>query len=212
MIKLVIFDIDGTIVDAYGAIAKSLNFTLKKLGYRKASLAAAKRAVGHGERDFIRIFVKEEDIDTALKLYRRNHQSSILTHSRTLPGAKRVLKCLKKRGYKMAIVSNRPHKYSDILLKHLGIKKYFDVVSCAKNKDEFKPKAKLFLKILRRLGVEKNETLYVGDMAIDVRAGRNAGIKTVAITGGSSSLTELKKERPYRIVRKLPEILKLLSK
>ncbi len=207
-----IFDIDGTIVNAYDAIENSLNHTLKRFGYPKVSALVVRRSVGLGDRNFIKRFVTPGELEKVLSIYRRRHMSDLLRRSYAMPGAKKVLAALKKKGVTLAIVSNRPRKFSIILLRHLGLKKYFDIVACAKNKSELKPRPKLFLKILKKFGIAKTDAIYIGDMAIDVRAGKAAGIKTVAIAGGSSYRSELRREKPYKIITKLSGIIPVLEK
>ena len=212
MFKLIIFDIDGTIVDAYGAIEKSLNYTLKKLGYPKAKSSVVRRAVGHGDKNFIEYFVEKKDVGEGLRLYRAHHEKALSRYSKVIPGARRLLRGLKKKGYKLAVASNRPPKFSMILLKHLDLVRYFDMIACAKDKSEIKPKPFLIPRILKKLGVKKGEALYVGDMTVDVHAGHNAGVKVVAVLGGSSSHSELKKARPCGIAGKLPDLLRVTKK
>jgi phosphoglycolate phosphatase len=212
MFKLVIFDIDGTIVDAYSAIEKSLNFALQKLGYPKAKMPVIRKAVGHGDRNFVEQFVGRKDVEEGLKLYRAHHEKALLKHSKVIPGARRLLAGLKKSGYKLAIASNRPPNYSMILLKHLDLLKYFDVIECAKNKRQIKPKPFLIPRILRKLKVDNKSALYVGDMTVDVHAGHNAGVKVVAVLGGSSSHSELKEAGPCGITRKISGLLKVAKK
>ena len=207
MFKLIIFDIDGTIVDAYGAIEKSLNYTLGRLGYPKAKMSVIRRAVGHGDRNFIEYFVRKKDVEEGLKLYRAHHEKALLKYSKVIPGAKRLLLGLKKKGYKLAVASNRPPKFSAILLRHVGLLGYFDAVACAKDKSEIKPKPFLIPRILRELGIKKEEALYVGDMTVDVDAGRNAGVRVIAVLGGSSSHSELRRAGPCGIIRRLSRLL-----
>lgn len=204
--KLIIFDLDGTLVDAYKAIEESLNFTLRKLGYPRANPYKVRRSVGWGDENFIRVFVKEEDVKEGLRIYRRHHKTSLVKYPRVIPKARRILELLKKRNYKLAIASNRPPKFSNILIKYLGLKKYFDLVICAKDKNEIKPKPDLLHRIIRKLNIDPAEALYVGDMTIDVDAGRNAGIKTIAVLGGSSSKAELKKAKPFKIISRITEL------
>ena len=210
MTKLIIFDIDGTIVDAYAAIEVSLNCTLKQLGYPRAGALQVRRAVGFGDKNFIVRFVKRKDVETALAIYRKHHQSDLLKYSHTIPEAKKVLTRLKARKYKLAVASNRPGRFSGVLLKHLGLKKYFDMIVCARNKEEIKPKPKLLLDIIGKLKISKSEAIYIGDMTVDVKAGRNAGIRTIAVLGGSSYKYELKKAKPFRIISKLRDLLKIV--
>ncbi len=206
---LIIFDIDGTIVDAYDAIGRSLNYTLGKLGYKKASMPVIRRAVGHGDRNFVEHFVDRKDVEEGLRLYRAHHEKALLKYSKVIPGARQLLRGLKKKGYKLAIASNRPPNYSMILLKHLGLLEYFDAVECAKNKRQIKPKPFLIPRILKKLGVSKEDALYVGDMTVDVHAGHNAGVRVVAVLGGSSSHSELKEAGPCGITRKISGLLRV---
>lgn len=212
MLKLIIFDLDGTLVNAYRAVEKSLNFTLKKLGYPLASISRVRRAVGWGDENFIKKFVKEEDVEKGLEIYRQHHKFSLLKYSVVIPRVRRILEILKKRNYKLAIASNRPRKFTKLLLNHLGLKKYFPLVVCAKNKEEIKPSPKLLLRIIKKLKIKKNEALYLGDMTIDVQAGKNAGIKTIALSGGSSSKNELKQAKPFKIITKFSNLLNLINK
>ncbi|MDD5044504.1 MAG: HAD family hydrolase [Candidatus Omnitrophica bacterium] len=200
MLKLVIFDLDGTLVDAYTAIHQSLNFTLKKLGYSKVGLDTCRRAVGWGDKTLVAKFVRPPDAADALALYRRHHKHSLLKHARVLPQVAEILSRLRAKKIKLAIASNRPLKFTNILLRHLDLKKYFAVVSCAKNRNEFKPNPLLLERIIRLLKVKKAEALYVGDMAVDVYAGKNAGIRTIAVKGGSSRLAEIRKAVPDKII------------
>lgn len=212
MIKLIIFDLDGTLVNAYQAIEKSLNFTLKKLGYSPVSISRVRRAVGWGDENFIQKFVKDEEVEKGLEIYRQHHKFSLIKYSVVIPKVKKILEILKERNYKLAIASNRPKKFTKLLLNHLGLKKYFLLVACAENKDEIKPNPKLLLKIIKKLKIKKKEALYVGDMTIDVQAGGNAGIKTIALLGGSSSKNELRKVKPFKIITKFSDLLNLLDK
>jgi phosphoglycolate phosphatase len=211
MTRLVIFDLDGTLVDAYRAIQASLNRTRKVFGLPRVSLHRAKMAIGHGDRDFIVRFFDAGDIESALSIYRKDHEKSLLKGTGTLPGARKVLNILKRKKYKLAIASNRPYKFTDILLRHLKIRKYFDVVACAKDIKDAKPKPDLLNRIMESLKADKAHTVSIGDMDVDITAGRRAGVKTLAVLGGSSSHAELKGRKPDKIIKKIDEILPLLQ-
>ncbi len=200
MIKLVIFDLDGTLVNAYQAIINSVNFTLRKLGYPTQSGRKILKAVGWGDKSLIGAFVKEQDIEKALVIYRRHHKGSLTRSSRLLPFVKSTLEYLKRSGFKLAIASNRPTEFTNLILRRLKIKKYFAYCLCADKLTQGKPDPEILLKVIEKLNVSKEEALYVGDMAIDALAGNNAGIKTVIVRGGLSTLKEIKAVRPYRII------------
>ncbi|MDD5348185.1 MAG: HAD family hydrolase [Candidatus Omnitrophica bacterium] len=209
--KLVIFDLDGTLVNAYAAIAGSFNFTMRKIGRPLQRPAVIRAAVGWGDRNLLRPFVKPQNLDRALAIYRRHHAASLVRYSRLYAGAKRLLTWLKKNGYKLAVASNRPTRFSRILMRHLGIAGYFDYCLCADKLDKGKPHPLMLRRIMQRLAVLPEETLYVGDMVIDARAGRRARVKTAIVTTGSSSRTEIARLKPWRIIGSLNGLRGLLS-
>jgi len=192
-IRLVIFDLDGTLIDAYKAIYQSLNFTVAKLGYPCQSISVIRRAVGWGDKNLLRPFVDAEDLASALAVYRKHHEKSLLRYSRVFPQVKKLLASLKSKGYKLAVASNRPTKFSEILIRHLDLKKYFDFVLCADKLKKGKPHPEILKKIMKRFFIPPEQTLYVGDMAIDAQAGKGAAVRTVIVTTGSSNLSEIRK-------------------
>jgi len=208
--KAVIFDLDGTLVDAYPAIIKSHNYVLHKLGYPAADSPTIRRAVGWGDENLLRPFVGKNDLKRALLIYRRHHRIALTRYTRLFPGVKRLLSCLRSKGYKIAVASNRPTEFSWIIIRRLGLKKYFNYVLCADKLKHGKPHPDILFKIIKRLGVLSSRAVYVGDMTVDAEAGRRAGVKTIIVTTGSSSKAEIKKEKPYKIIRKITELFDIL--
>ena len=209
-IKLIIFDLDGTLIDAYPAITASFNYAMQRLNYPRQEGQVIRRAVGWGDKGLLSPFVEPRDLTQALSLYRRHHQKALLGESRLFPQVKKVLRYLKIKGYRLAVASNRPTKFSWILIRHLGLTKYFDYVLCADALKRAKPHPEILNKIMRRFSLSAEDCLYVGDMVIDAQAGRDAGIKTVMVTTGSNTESEIKKEKPWRIIRRVSGLLKIL--
>lgn len=209
-IKLVIFDLDGTLVDAYPAIIKSFNYTMQRLNYAKQGARVIRRAVGWGDENLLRPFIKEKDLPQALSIYRRHHKSALLQGARLFPYADKILARLRNKGYRLAVASNRPSRFSRILIRHLKLKRYFHYVLCADKLKDIKPSPGIINKIMQKFKLRPGQTLYVGDMVIDAQAGRRAKVKTIIVTTGSSSRNEIKKERPYRIIGKIRELLRIL--
>jgi len=208
--KFIIFDLDGTLVDAYPAINKSFNYVMQKMGYPKQAALAIRRAVGWGDENLLRPFVRKADLKSALKIYRQHHKTSLVKYSCLFPRVKKVLIYLKNKGYKLAVASNRPTEFSWILIRHLGLRKYFDYVLCADKLRHIKPHPEILNKIMKKLSLKPYQTIYVGDMVIDAQAGRRAGIKTIIVPTGSSTKSEIKEQKPYRIIRGITDLLKLL--
>lgn len=209
-IKLLIFDLDGTLIDAYPAIISSFNYAMRALKYPVRKDNLIRRAVGWGDEKLFRPFIKPADLKEALKIYRRHHAKSLLRQSRLFPGAKKVLTYLKSKGYKLAVASNRPTRFSRILIRHLKIRPYFDYILCADKLKHIKPHPEILRKIMHRQNSKPLETIYVGDMVIDAQAGRRAAVKTIIVTTGSSSRSEIRRQRPWRIIYKITDLLKIL--
>ncbi|MFH1875543.1 MAG: HAD family hydrolase [Candidatus Omnitrophota bacterium] len=207
--KIFIFDLDGTLVDAYRAIEKSLNFTLRKLGYRAVSYREAKRKVGTGDKHFMEMFFKKNEFRRALRIYRVHHEWSLARYTRSKSGAKRMLYLLKKRNKIIAVASNRPARFTDIIVRHLDIKKYFDGIWCADKINGTKPDPKMVHAILARFGSSRAQAVYIGDMGIDLETAHRAGVDAVFIKGGSSGVAEVATYKNKRVISSLMEILKI---
>jgi phosphoglycolate phosphatase len=208
MKKLVIFDLDGTLVDAYPAIIKSARMTLEHFGYSPRSDRAIRRAVGWGDRSLLGAFIEPRDLDPALAFYRRAHAKALRRGVRWLPFALAALRALKKSKIKIAIASNRPTKFTRIILRILAGEKYFDAVLCADRLKFGKPHPLILNLLIKRLGVPKRDVLFVGDMVIDVETGQRAKVDVAAVATGSSSYAELKALRPKRVMRNLRDLIK----
>jgi len=201
--RLFIFDLDGTLADAYGAIEKSINFTLKRLGLPLVAYQEVKKRVGRGDRLFMKSFFPAKDMEKVLKVYRPHHAKALLRYTRLKPYAKKLLYTLKKEKKLLAIASNRPYYYTNIILKKLGIRKYFDVVLCADQINSLKPGPKILYTIIKKLGVSKEETVYTGDMDIDMETAKRAKVDAIFITGGSSTINAVKKYKNKKVIHSL---------
>ncbi|HOU35675.1 MAG TPA: HAD-IA family hydrolase [Candidatus Omnitrophota bacterium] len=199
-IRLIIFDLDGTLINAYPAIIDSFNFTMAAVGLPARDSITIRRAVGWGDRNLLKPFVPPKKLAAALSIYRRHHAKALVKYSRLFPGVKSLLLGLKKRSFLLAVASNRPTRFSRILLRHLGIVEYFDLVLCGDKVTYMKPHPQILRTIMARLGVPRDQTLYVGDMDVDAQTGRRAGVRTIMVPTGSSTLPELEKEHPYAII------------
>lgn len=208
-IKLIIFDLDGTLINAYPAITGSFNYVMLKLGYVRQKPLTIRRAVGWGDKNLLKPFVRIKDLDKALSLYRRHHKQALLKHSRVFAKVYQVLEYLKNKGYKLAIASNRPTRFSWILIRHLKLKKYFDYVLCADKLRAGKPHPEILNKIVREFRTKSTDTMYVGDMVIDAQAGRRAGIRTIILTTGSNTEKEIRTGKPYLIIKNITELKKV---
>lgn len=208
---LFIFDLDGTLVNAYISIKESLNYSLKLLGYPPVDLETVKRSVGRGDYLFIKRFFKEEDCRRALRIYRNHHKDSLLKYVRLNKYARWLLYNLKRRRKIVTVASNRPTKFTKIIIQHLELNKYIDFSLCADTQERLKPDPYMINKIRERFNIEKEKSVFIGDMVIDLQTAKNAQIDFVFVEGGSSHREEIRKIK-YKnvvIVENLRDIAKL---
>src|SRR6185503_1957833 len=147
--KIIIFDLDGTLVNAYRAVYNSINHAMARCGFPRVSAHVVKRSVGWGDRHLIEGFVGKEQAPAVLKIYRRHHKEALKTGLTFLPGAKRVIEQLKGQGYLLAIASNRPTRFTKDILKILKIEDHFDYVLCGDRSRRPKPHPDMLWQILK---------------------------------------------------------------
>jgi len=209
-IKLIIFDLDGTLVDAYAAVAASFNHALGSFGFPAQDDETIKRSVGWGDKILVSKFVPPEKVDQVLSVYRIHHRSALKSGTKFLPGAKQLLGWLKEEGYKLAIATNRPSRFTHIILKHLDVASFFASVVCADQVACPKPAPDCLERILKTCRLSREEALFVGDMTIDIETGKNGGVRTVAVVSGSSTEDELRNLQPSRIIHEISELQQVL--
>lgn len=208
-IKLAIFDLDGTLADAFPAIADSINHMMKKMGYAPVSLRKVKRSVGWGVDTLVNSFVAPDETAEALAIFRRHHDVRLRTNIRLLPGVKTLLPFLKARGCVLAIASNRPSQFCHIILKELGINHYFDHVICGDGVKHPKPYPDMVKAILRASRMAACDAIYTGDMSVDIECGRAAGVFTVAVPTGSCTRQEILAARPDMFIERISQLRRL---
>lgn len=211
LIHLIIFDLDGTLVDTLEDIAHSVNFTLGRLGRPLLHLDTVRQYVGDGlEMLLTRALNGHTDILADAKAIYTDHQRKYLViNSHLYPGVHETLEHF--RSLPMAVVTNKTLEFSEPLLEQLGIRSYFGAIIGADSGLPLKPAPDAFLSIMKSLLVAKEHTVVVGDGTTDILAGRAAGITTCAVTYGFRSETELRLAGPDHVIRSFPELRDMFS-
>lgn len=209
--KLCIFDLDGTLVDAYTAIAQSLNKTRAAFGYRAVSYRRAKAQVGRGERQFIETFFPAHETDAALRQYRRHHARDIHRCGKALPGARQLLSYLRSRGIRIAVASNRPDAFTRLLLRVTKLSRYIGTVLCADTIGAYKPNPALLHVLRKKYSVSPAQTVYCGDMAVDALAAKRARIDFIFVRGGSDTLKNVSAYPIKKTVTSLAHLLRYIK-
>ena len=193
MIKAIIFDLDGTLLDTSRDIQSVLNSSLNKFNLPALSLEDTKKFVGNGAKKLIERAVgnrtdllEEVYADYSVNFANCKNELSVLYE-----GEDCALEAFKAKGIKLAIVTNKPQKATEgVYNKHL--KKFgFCFVSGQTESIPLKPDPFLTLKIIDELKLEKSEVLFVGDGETDVITAANAGVKCVSVLWGFRTKEEL---------------------
>ena len=209
-VKLVIFDLDGTLVDAFRAISDSINFMMNKMGRQEQDHRKVKRAVGWGVDTLVRTFIEPENVEAALRIFRSHHDKRLRQNIKLLPGAMGLFRYLKKKGYILAIASNRPSRFCHIILRALDVDHYFDFVICGDAVKRPKPHPDMVRKILKAARLKPGQAVYVGDMSVDILCGRRAGVFTVGIPTGTCTRKEINAAGPDLMIKRLSELRQLV--
>jgi phosphoglycolate phosphatase len=185
-IKLIIFDLDGTLVDSSIDICNSLNYAIRPYSSSEVSVEETIALVGEGATALVRKLIEERGLDldpaTLLRRFFGYYEAHMTDHSAPYPGVETVLRALP--GQKKAIVSNKLEALSTELLKALNLLGYFDYVAGGDTSLQKKPSPEPILNVLSRFDILPGDALFVGDSIFDITASRAAGVKSVAVLYG----------------------------
>lgn len=189
--KLIIFDLDGTLVDSAKDIMIANNKTLEKFGYKPISFKNVKHIIGQGIRvniirslkmQNVKINKKKENemYDFFFSFYKKN----LYVESKIYGGLNSFLKNLKKQGYKLAVCSNKLEVLTKIVLKKTKLLKYFDFVAGGDTFAHRKPHPSVLNNIIKNFKINKNNVLFIGDSEHDYHSALNSNIKFCLKTKG----------------------------
>lgn len=209
--KAVIFDLDGTLIDSVPDIADNINLMLEKFGYPRLSDDEIKSHVGHGARklvaDCIGKPLTDEELDERLAFYNDKYTNSGSPKTRLFDGVRDMLVELKNRGYKLAILTNKPQETTDNVVENYMSDLGFDKIVGQSGTVKCKPDKTATLSILKELNVKTDNAFFVGDGDADVLTAINSNVKGIAVLWGYSSKKKLQRfgantfvERPFELL------------
>jgi len=210
MIKAILFDMDGVLMDSLEANYLHFNSLLEHFGKRKLDIEEYRKSYWgtHIHEDLKRAFgrVSKKKFSEIVNYYDKT-SSKFVKDQKRYPGIKRVLKFL-KRGYKLALVTSTLSKLAKRILQHFSLKEYFDVVIDGQMVKNPKPAPDAVLLACKKLKTKPSEAIYIGDNLRDVEAGKKAGCLVIAITT-TSPKRELK--GADGIVNSLDELINMIG-
>ncbi|RLE56656.1 MAG: HAD family hydrolase [Thermoprotei archaeon] len=181
VLKAIVFDVDGTLVDSVDAVVESFRLAAKELGVG-IDLDAVKRLLGLPSREIARLVgVPSNLLDRFVELRRQYMGMLWSRYVKLYPDVIEVLSELRRRGFKLGVASGNIRSRLEFMLNYFGIAQYFDAVVAQDEVQRPKPYPDIIVEALRRLGVEPEESIYVGDTVIDVVCARSANVKIVIV-------------------------------
>jgi phosphoglycolate phosphatase len=185
-IKLMIFDLDGTLINSIEDITTALNYAFGPLGVNDLTATEVTSMVGEGPLRLIQDVLAERNLVADAEMLVTNFLDYYESHSteKTVlyPGTREMLETLKD--LKMAIVTNKTGELSREILMKLGLDKYFDMVVAIDTIAERKPSPGPVIHVLSALNVAPEDTVIIGDSTIDIQTGKASFVRTVAVTHG----------------------------
>ena len=208
--RLILYDLDGTLVDTLEDITSAVNHTLRMLQLPAVAADEVRGYVGRGVRQLVQRCIKMEDpkrLEYGMQVYLAYYARHMLDHSRLYPGVEPFLEQFASR--QQAVITNKPNPFSQQILEALGIARHFIEIIAGDSGYPKKPSPESARALMQRTGVAASDTVFIGDSPIDVEAGRSAGIMTVGLTQGLTDESELRAAHPDLVVSHLTELLDL---
>lgn len=213
MKKAVIFDLDGTLIDSLEDIAINANKVLRQLNCPTHSHEQYKYFVGDGARVLIENampkYISKNYLDDALKLFIEFYEQNLHTNTKPYSGIKALLDELVSQNIPLAILSNKPDKFTKLYVETLLPDIPFVVVSGQKESVEKKPHPAGALDIANKFQIEPQDIYFVGDTSTDMKTAKNANMVAVGVSWGFRTVQELQESGADFIITTPNKLLEL---
>lgn len=212
MKKLVIFDLDGTLLDTIADLGDACNFALRSLGYSEHAMSTYNYMVGNGVRKLVERAEPDADpetVDRLLTLFREYYDQHSTDRTKPYPGITELLRALTDRGVAVAVASNKYQAAVERIISHFFPDIPFVAVMGQTDTRPVKPDPSIVFAILNEHPTPKAEVLYVGDSNVDIETARRACVESVGVAWGFRPVSELRNAYADHIVSDPDEILYL---
>jgi phosphoglycolate phosphatase len=188
MTHVLIFDLDGTLIDSKLDLAHSVNAARNHMGLAPISNELVYSYVGEGAPVLMRRALgaeaHQDDVDRALAFFLAYYRAHQLDHTTLYPGVHDALDRLKEAGSRLSVLTNKPVRISDEILEGLGVKGHFDYIYGGNSFEFKKPNPIGIDTIMRDTGAAREYTIMVGDSGVDIQTARNAGVVACGVSYG----------------------------
>ncbi|MFM7024057.1 MAG: HAD hydrolase-like protein [Flavobacteriales bacterium] len=211
--KIVLFDLDGTITDSSEGIVNSIKHALSQLGFPDEDHEKIQTFIGPPLHDTFKIIYGIEDSHNAVALYREYYAVKGIFENRLYDGIQEVLEMLKDQNYTIALATGKPTYYSEIILKHFQIDHYFSAVVGSNMDGTRGDKKEIIAEVFQQLqyNPERDEATMIGDRHHDVRGAKHHNIPCIGVSYGYSEEDELLEAGAVKIIDHPLELLAILE-
>jgi len=215
MIKLCIFDLDGTLIDSAPDLLFSVNYTLAKYGLPPRTLAQIKDSLGKGVDNLLKTSIPPEEYTDQMfsdikALYTKHYGIHCTDNTIVYDGVYDMLYMMRRQGVALAILTNKPSIYLDKILADLfeGIE-----FRCVIGQGVYprKPDPASVFAIIDDVGCKRDECIYIGDTGVDIQTGINAGVLTIGVSWGYRSVQHLKEAGAEHIIDTVSELMDMIA-
>ncbi len=206
----IIFDLDGTLVNSYYGITNSVKYALEGMDRVAEEREKLRKFIGP---PLVHTFMKDYDMtreegDRAVALYREYYTDKGINECELFPGIKELLEYLEKNGADMYIATSKPQKFTEAIIKNLGIDKYFRFVRGVSFSEAEAEKDFLIEDIIEKFGLDKKDAVMIGDTKFDIEAANRVGVTSVGVLYGFGGKEQLKESDI--IVKEVSELKNIL--
>ena len=193
MKRVILFDLDGTVIDSTEAILDGFRVAFESFGKKVPSDKEIKNEIGHTLEDmFLTLGVARDRVDEYVHTYKMHYRVISCEKTILLDGAKEAIEEASEFAT-LGVVTTKTGEYSRILLEHLGLMHYFSVLIGREDVQNPKPHKEPILKALAKLEHDRSKTWMIGDTCMDIESAKNAEVHSVAVTSGYATLAMLQK-------------------
>ena len=204
MIRAILFDLDGTLIDSTDAIVDSYNHTFAMIGEAQPDRQVIIDTIGHPLKKQFPMLTSH-DVNECIRIYRAHYTQHSPEKTTLLPGAAETLATFHARGLRQGFATSKKREAAEMLLEHLGILHYMETRIGPADVAQPKPHPEALEKAMAELGVTPSETVFIGDMHFDILAGQAAGVTTFGVATGYASRESLEALKPDGVFNTLME-------
>lgn len=194
MIKAVIFDLDGTLVDSEEGITKTMQYAMGKYGMAEDDLSKYRKFIGPPLFDNLKkqYGFDDETAKEAIGYFRERYSKYGIFESKLYPGVKECLQNLRDRGYLLGIASSKHEPACKTMLKYHGVLDLFDNISGADDKKHIDSKEDVLNELFKQIPhIKKEEMVLVGDTIFDILGAKECGIRSIAVSFGFGDTSDM---------------------